>query len=111
MKIVPGEKRLPSLTDTDIVAGLRSDEPERRRIALEALCGMDNGVLVVCSHKGTMVSATNNLNVQRVFAGLLFVAQQVAKHLNLALHWVPEEAPDRRQIVIAPGDALPPMPG
>jgi hypothetical protein len=98
------------MTDSDIVAGLRSDNPKRRKAALEALCGgIHGGVLLVCTPRENRVSATNNLRPDTAFLGLMFIAQQVGKSLGLSLQWVPEQAPPQDGLVIASGGMVPPI--
>jgi hypothetical protein len=115
MRILTSESDNPGrgMTETDIIAGLRHRDGEVRRKALEAVCGpVETGVMVVCTPTETRLTVTNNVHAQRVFAGLLFVVQQVAKSLHLELHWVPEmpkEDPSQ-QLVVAQPEHLPPAP-
>lgn len=97
-------------SDTDIVTGLRSEDPKRRQAALESLTGGINGAcLMICTPRENRVSVTNNLRADQAFIGLLFITQQVAKALGLHLAWAPEKpADDGGGIVIANPDMIPP---
>lgn len=98
------------LTDTDIVAGLRHDDHGVRQAALEALYPHGSGAVLIHSKKDVaQITATTRVDAGRVFNALLWLSQNVGKHLGLALHWVPEQVvEDPNKIQIVPGDALPP---
>ncbi len=98
-----------AMTDTDIVAALRSDDPKRRLAGLTAICGpVNGGVLLICTPRENRVTATNNLRPDSAFLGLLFIASQIGKMLGLQLDWVPK-APPQDGLIVAPGGSIPPM--
>lgn len=85
------------MTDTDIVCGLRSDDPEKRRKALDAVFNDRNGsfgaVLVTAGAMTSQMSSTTTLDAGRLFNALLYVQQQLGASLGLALGWVPTAPP------------------
>lgn len=105
---------LRAMTDTDIVTGLRSLDGAKRAKALEALCGINGGVLIISGVKNQLIAATPNLNAGWTFPTVLFLAQQLGRAMGLHLNWVPDPAQIAAQqqgIVIAQPDHLPKPPG
>lgn len=98
------------LTDTDIVTGLRSEKPERRVEALQALCGLNGGVFILSGVKEQRITVTNNLNAGWVFPVLLRIVQHVGARLGLKLDWISEGPPPAPGIVVAQPEHLPPTP-
>jgi hypothetical protein len=112
MKLVNSDldaaEKARDLTDTDIIALLRSDQSAARQAGLEAVYPNDSAVLVHVSGKGTAVASTGKIDPSKVFAGLLFISQQVAAVMGLQLNWI-QQPSDGRKLVIA--NEVPVMPG
>lgn len=111
MKIVT-DTEPEGITDTDIVAGLRSADQERRQKALSALFPEpgESAVLIHATTQNAMVATTRRVDVGRLFNAMLFVAQSLGKHLGLSLQWIHDQRAamqEQDKIQVVPGDALP----
>jgi hypothetical protein len=93
----------PALTDTDIVAGLRSEDPNRRRYALDRLFPNEGATLITCRAMSTAVSTSSKIDASRMFVGLLFVAQQLGKVVGLQLNWAQDHQSDAGKIIVPGG--------
>lgn len=96
------EPKTKPITDTDIVAGLRSDDPKRRQVALDALTagpGSFGAIFVHAQAMQSAVSSTSTLDAGRLFTAMLFLAQQLGAQVGLQLGWVPRQ-PGKDEIIV-----------
>jgi len=94
------------VSDTEIVAGLRSDDEVKRREALESLFPHGGGaVLIHARPDSAQITATTRVDAGRMFNALLWLSQNVGKHLGLALGWIPT-VEEQSKIQLVSGDAL-----
>lgn len=80
------------MTDAEIVAGLRSEVPEERQKALDALypdvIGSGGALLIRSRATQAETSSTRGVNAGRMFITMLQLAQLFGAHLGLQLGWV-----------------------
>jgi len=109
LEVVEDDSPKKPRTDTDIVAGLKSDDPDVRKLALEALFPLTKGAVLVNTLKdGNAITATDNLDAPRVFGAVLYLAVQLGRFLGMDLNWIAAN-PNAKEpgIEVVSGDALP----
>lgn len=94
------------LTDSELVAALRSDDADDRRRAMDELYPNELGAcLVRCKPKETQISTTSGSDPERMFMGLLHLAVRFGDFLGLGLHWL-RNPEDDSKIQVAPAGSI-----
>lgn len=109
MKLINTAENEPQpalLTPKAIVEGLRSDDNEQRRHALEALFPTGCAMLISVGAASTSVVTTRRVAASALFQALLYAVTQVGAVIGLKLGWIPE-TPKQDGIQVVPADALP----
>lgn len=95
---------MEQMTDADIVAGLRSEKPEDRRKALEALYpDQDSVIMAMTAYQLAHTIAAKD--ALRVFSALVLVAEKVGQGLGMKLQWF-QGPQEKSGLVIAGPDQL-----
>ena len=109
LKVVKNPKR--PKTDAEIIAALKDDDPNVRKLALDALFPLTKGTVLINSTKdGNQITATDNLDASRVFGAVLFVAIQLGKFMGMELNWLAHPGQQQQQqqgIEVVPEGAMP----
>lgn len=86
------------LTDSEIVAGLRSDDADTRIRAFNELFPDGEAVMVRTTAVQSHFAVTDHCHPAAIFGALLYLAQQFGKNMGLHLQWIPERQPDKLEL-------------
>jgi len=92
---------MTELTDSEIVAGLRSTDATEQGKALDALFPGDDVLMTVVGKAVGRTASSTRVDVSRLFPALLAITQQFGGYLGLKLDWLRQQ-PAPNALVVPP---------
>lgn len=102
----PGEKQLPPAEQ--IIAMLKSADPEQKTAAMDMLFPGESTVLVRLQGNAVTLASGSEPDHHRLFSALQWATCLLGAIIGMELHWVPDQKDAGRKLVV-PGSGEMPM--